>query len=285
MQPSTECRIIQIDSDPLKRDIPIWGFTIDLAMHADSVKAMDALSAELARRLSPADRLRVEARRKALGAEHDAQSERWLQRAHHLADQTPIAPEWAAHCLNDILDDTTLIVCEAASNTHVLWNYLRQDTPGSYYESLGSGLGWALGAALGAKMAAPLRSVICVLGDGSWLFSTPMAAYWAAQQHNSPFLTVIFNNEEYFSTAEAILTAARPGAADDEDLCSVCDLPEAGMYSRVAEALGLWARTIDNPAELRDALREGLDQVLQGRCAMVNIRVSSARPRPDAAKF
>jgi amino acid adenylation domain-containing protein len=283
MRPQTSCRTIHIDSDPLKRDIPIWGFSVDLAIHADSVQAMTALNEEVTRRITPADRMRIETRRRSVGVEHHAQTARWSQRAHSLSSRRPIAPEWAAFCLNEIVDENTLIVGEAASNTLVLWNYLQLDSPGSYYESLGSGLGWGLGAALGAKMAAPAKTVICVLGDGAWMFATPIASYWASQQNKSPFLTVIFNNEEYYSTTEAILTTAPAGYAKKNGTYPACDLPEAGMYTRVAESIGLWARTVEDPASLPAVLREGLDQVRRGRSALVNIRVSSPRPRESVS--
>jgi acetolactate synthase-1/2/3 large subunit len=183
--------------------------------------------------------------------------------------------------LNEIVDENTLVVAEAASNTLLLWNYLKLDKPGSYYESQGSGLGWGLAAAVGAKLASPAKTVICVLGDGSWMFSSPLAAYAAAQQCDSPFLTVIFNNQEYYSTTEAILTLPPSSHVDKSAVFPVCDLPEAGMYSRVAEAVGLWARTIDDPKQLQAALREALAQVRGGRSAMVNIRVSSPRPKTE----
>jgi acetolactate synthase-1/2/3 large subunit len=282
MRPSSHCKVIQIDFDPLKRDIPLWGFPVDLSIEADSEQAMTALTEEIARRITPDDRTRIESRRSALSTEHDAQRFRWHQRAHHLADRQPIAPEWAAFCLNEIVDEHTIIVSEAASNTLLLWNYLQLDNPGSYYESQGSGLGWAVGAAVGAKLASPSKTVICVQGDGSWMFSSPMAAYTASRQYQCPFLTVIFNNQEYYSTAEAILTLAPSGQVSKSEVYPACDLPEAGLYSKLAEAMGLWACTVDDPKKLRSALRQGLEQVRAGRSAMVNIRVSS--PRPNAGR-
>ena len=52
-RPTAECRIIHMDIDPLKRDIPIWGFPVDLAIQADSSQAVAALAEEIERRLSP----------------------------------------------------------------------------------------------------------------------------------------------------------------------------------------------------------------------------------------
>jgi len=277
-RPTSECRIIHMDIDPLKRDIPIWGFPVDLAIQADSSQAVSALAEEIERRLSPADRARIETRRHRVTVEHHAQRALRQQRALDLAARQPIAPEWAAFCVNEIVDEETVVVSEAVTNSPVLWNYLQLDTPGSYYQSLGSGLGWGLGAALGAKLAAPSKTIICTIGDGSWVFSSPIAAYWAAEQHHSPFLTVIFNNQEYAATTEAILTTAPKGYARKTGTYPVCDLPKPPLYSKLAAAMGLWAETVDEPARLQLALREALAEVRRGRSALVDICVSSPRP-------
>jgi acetolactate synthase-1/2/3 large subunit len=276
--PAPQCRIIHIDIDPLKTNMPIWGFPVDLSIEADSSQAMQALAGEIERRLTAADRTRIEARRRFITAEHHALRSRLNERIRDLAARKPIAPEWAAHCLSELVDENSVIVSEAVSNNPVLWNYLRLDAPGSYFQSLGSGLGWGLGAALGAKLAAPSKTVICVIGDGSWIFSSPIPAYWAAQQHRSPFLTVIFNNQEYAATAEAILAVAPDGYARATGVYPACDLPSTPMYSRIAEAMGLWARTVEDPAQLPQVLREALAEVRRGRSAVVDICVSSLRP-------
>ena len=41
-QPSSDCRVIQMDIDPLKRDMPFWGFAVDLSIEADSRQALPA---------------------------------------------------------------------------------------------------------------------------------------------------------------------------------------------------------------------------------------------------
>jgi acetolactate synthase-1/2/3 large subunit len=100
--PAPNCRIVHIDIDPLKKDMPIWGFPVDLSIEADSSQAMQALAAEIERRLTPADRTRIEARRRALSAEHNALRSRLDERVLDLAARKLIAPEWAAHCLGEI---------------------------------------------------------------------------------------------------------------------------------------------------------------------------------------
>ena len=276
-QPSSDCRIIHVDIDPLKRDMPFWGFAVDLSIEADSRQALSALAEVVERRLTPADRTRIETRRRVVTADHEAQRAGWRQRALDLATRQPIAPEWAAHCLNQLVDEQTVIVSEAVSNNPALWHHLDLDSPGTYYQSLGSGLGWGLGAAVGAKLAAPSKTVICAVGDGSWVFGSPIVAYWTAERYRSPFLTVMFNNQGYAATREAIRSVAPLGYARKSGTYPACDLPTPPQqYARLAEAMGLWARTVDDPAELQAALREALDQVRHGRSALVDIRISSS---------
>jgi hypothetical protein len=42
--------------------------------------------------------------------------------------------------------------------------------------------------------------------------------------------------------------------------------------------MGLWARTVADPAELEAVLLEARDEVRRGRSALVDIRISSYRP-------
>ncbi|HEV8197246.1 MAG TPA: thiamine pyrophosphate-requiring protein [Gemmatimonadales bacterium] len=276
-EPSPDCRIIHLDIDTLKRDMPVWGFPVDLSIEADSGQALPALAAEVERRLTPADRTRIESRRRSVTAEHVLQRTGWRQRARDLATRQPISPEWAAHCLNEVRDDATVIVSEAVSNNPALWHHLDLDAPGTYFQSLGSGLGWGLGAALGAKLAAPRKTVVCAIGDGSWVFGSPIAAYWAAERYRSPFLTVIFDNQGYAATREAIRSVAPGGYARKTGHYPACDLPTPPQqYARLAEAMGLWARTVHDPAALPGALRDAIDEVRRGRSALVDIRVSTS---------
>jgi acetolactate synthase-1/2/3 large subunit len=273
--------VVQVDIDPVKRDLPIWGFPVDLAIHSDSAAACAALASEVERQLRSEDRARLDARRQVLAARHRTQQAARRERALLLSAHRPIAPEWAAHCLNEIMDEETLVIGEAVTNSAALWNYLALDRPGTYFESLGSSLGWGLGAALGAKLAAPSKTVVCVVGDGAWMFGSPIAAYWAAQQRHCPFLTVVFNNQEYSATTEAILALAPEGYARRSGNYPACDLPQPPLYSRLAEAMGLWARTVDHPAQLLQVLREAIAEVRGGRSALVDICVSSARPAEE----
>jgi acetolactate synthase-1/2/3 large subunit len=276
-QPSAGCRVIQMDIDPLKRGMPFWGFAVDLSIEANSQQALPVLADLVERRLSGADRERIDARRRGVRADHDAQRSGWRQRALDLATRQPIAPEWAAHCLSQLVDAQTVVVSEAVSNNPALWHHLELDSPGTYYQSLGSGLGWGLGAAVGAKLADPSKTIVCVVGDGSWAFGSPIVAYWMAERFATPFLTVILNNQGYAATKEAIRSVAPGGYARTAGSYPACDVPTPPQrYARLAEAMGLWAKTVHDPAALEGAIRDALSEVRNGRSALVDIRVSAS---------
>ncbi|MFC1900118.1 thiamine pyrophosphate-dependent enzyme [Chloroflexota bacterium] len=44
-------------------------------------------------------------------------------------------------------------------------------------------------------------------------------------------------------------------------------------YAMVARACGGWGRMVEDPAELMDVLREGLEQVRQGKPVLIDVRI------------
>lgn len=280
--PPRASKIIQIDIDPHKRDLPNWHLPADLVMQADARVAVNAIAEDAARKLTAEDRARIQARRSAIAAEHRALADGWRDRARSLESRSPIAPDFAAACLNEIIDTHSIVVNEAVSNNPALWRHVRLDTPGTWFQSQGSGLGWGLGAALGAKLASPSHTVVSIVGDGSWIFGSPLAVYSAAEQSRSPFLTVVFNNRAYAATIEVIANMAPHGASRSSGHYPACHLPDPPFHVPVAQALGLWARSVSDPAELRSTLREALAEVRAGRSALVDIHVAFSRPDEHA---
>jgi benzoylformate decarboxylase len=65
----------------------------------------------------------------------------------------------------------------------------------AYYSMASGGLGFGLAAAVGISLADPSRQVICVVGDGSAMYS--IQALWTAAQHGLPITFVVMNNSGY----------------------------------------------------------------------------------------
>ena len=105
-------------------------------------------------------------------------------------------------------------------------------------------LGWSFPAALGAKVAAPDRPVLCVSGDGGFLFAaTEMAT---AVQHGINTVTVVFNDGAYGN----VLRMQKQNYGG-RVIASELHNPDFVTFAESFGARGIRARS---PAELHDAL-------------------------------
>jgi acetolactate synthase I/II/III large subunit len=83
---------------------------------------------------------------------------------------------------------------------------LRPNRPGSVLHHGGGSLDWSGGAVVGAKLACTERTVVALVGDGSFLFSVPSSALWVQRRHNTPALTVIDDNHGWAGPSLITLT-------------------------------------------------------------------------------
>ena len=113
-----------------------------------------------------------------------------------------------------------------------------------------SSLGWAGGGAIGAKLAAPDRTVVCLVGDGCYLFGVPSAAQWAARRYGAPALTVIYNNRGWRAPKNSTLAVHPDGAAAAADDFNVSFEPAADLPGIAQAAGGAYGVNVADPAEL-----------------------------------
>jgi acetolactate synthase-1/2/3 large subunit len=157
----------------------------------------------------------------------------------------------------------------------VVSEHLRACDPGSLLGSGGGSLGWAGGAAVGAKLAAPDRTVVSLVGDGSYLFGVPSSAQWLARRCQAPSLTVIFDNQGWKAPSLSTL-AVHPAGELAAGGFSASFQPEADLAEVAAAAGGAYARTVTAAARLPETLREALAQVAAGRSAVVSVHLPPA---------
>jgi thiamine pyrophosphate-dependent acetolactate synthase large subunit-like protein len=68
---------------------------------------------------------------------------------------------------------------------------------------------------------------------------------------------------------------APDGAARSSGYYPACNLADPPFHAPVAAALGLWARSVNDPAHVRSTLRAALAEVRSGRSALVDIQIAS----------
>ena len=107
------------------------------------------------------------------------------------------------------------------------------------------GLGYSLPAAVGIALAKPGQRVVCLIGDGSAMYS--FQALWTAVQHRLPIAVVVINNGGYGamrSFSQVMQVRDVPGI----------DLPGIGFVD-LARGLGCPGQRVTHPAALDEALR------------------------------
>ncbi|MFQ5827201.1 MAG: thiamine pyrophosphate-dependent enzyme, partial [Dehalococcoidia bacterium] len=274
-RPRPDARLIQVDIDPVKANIPLWFFPVDLVIQADSSRAIPALSQALQAVLTPERRAYFQSRGKEIEERHQAQRSNWHRLALDKAQQRPISPEWLSHCLAEAVEEDDIVLSETVTNSAIVYRYLRRTRPGTLFQSGGSSLGWGLGAALGAKLAAPDRMVITLVGDGDFVFCCPTAALWAADVYHAPLLCVIFNNQLYRAPKRALReTYGGESCSERTGVWVGMDIAPPPDYALLARACRAYGETVTDPQELEAALRRARDEVRGGRSAVLDVLIS-----------
>ncbi|HTQ98331.1 MAG TPA: thiamine pyrophosphate-requiring protein, partial [Candidatus Acidoferrum sp.] len=193
VSPLPHARLIHVAPDPLFNRYPVRGFQMDLAITGSSSQALDMLEQALS--LACAANAGAIAERQQQFKTISAERSRKLQQlVQSMQNRTPLHPAWIAHCINEVIDDDTIIVNEMG----VPMDFLALKAPRSYLSSsLAGGLGFGLGAAVGAKLGARHKKVILIVGDGSYMFGCPTAAHHVARMYGLPTTTLVMNNARW----------------------------------------------------------------------------------------
>ncbi|MEZ4835137.1 MAG: thiamine pyrophosphate-dependent enzyme [Caldilineaceae bacterium] len=110
-------------------------------------------------------------------------------------------------------------------------------------------LGWGVATALGVKVANPDRPVLAVSGDGGFLFTATELA--TAVQHNIATVTVVFNDGAYGNVRRM-----QQQQYGNRVIATALRNPD---FVKLAESFGAQGLRAESFAELRDAVRRGLD--------------------------
>ncbi|MBV8888626.1 MAG: thiamine pyrophosphate-requiring protein [Alphaproteobacteria bacterium] len=264
--PRPDCPVIHIGLDPLFSRYPIRGFACDVAITGAPRLVLPRLGAAL-RASGAADN--ASSRRERLTVRREALHAGWRKARDAAAAQQPINPAWVSACLAKARAEDAILVNEYT----LMPEHCPSTRPGSYFgSSPAAGLGWGAGAALGVKLAQPQRQVIAILGDGSYIFSNPVAVHHASAMHRLPVLFVVVNNAMWGAVRRATLGVYPQGEAARSNKPPFIDLDDLPAFEQVCAASGGHGERVEDPAELPAALRRALHAVtVEGRQALVNV--------------
>jgi acetolactate synthase I/II/III large subunit len=263
VQPPADCRVVHLGVDPLCARYPIRGFPCDVAIAGLPRLVLPKLQAAM-----PPPGAGVAARRRRLAERREMQRAGWKKLREEMAAQSPIHPAWVSHCLSEARAKDAILV-----NEYTLLNeHCPSTAPGGYYgSSPAAGLGWGAGAALGVKLAQPERQVISILGDGSYIFSNPVAVHHASAMHRLPVLTVVINNSMWGAVRRATLGMYPDGEAARSNKPPFIDLDDLPAFETVCQAAGGHGERVEDPKELPGAMARALRAVDSGQQALLNV--------------
>lgn len=264
--PAADATVIGIGTDPLQSNYPVRGFRVDLNLGGTTRLTLEALNEAVAG--ADLDPALVAERSERWAAQHDALKAAAAARAEDGSESDVLDKAWVSHCLEQLRTPDTIIVNELGFDT----TQLCLTEPGTFFGVSGAGvLGWAAGAALGAKLAAPDKTVIACIGDGSYMFGAPTAAHWVSRKMDLPVLYLVWNNSTWGAVKRATRMVYPEGWAVKTDEFPFSDLGPSIDYEMICQAAGGHAERVDDPAELPGALERAMKAVDDGRQALLNL--------------
>jgi len=275
--PAQGATVAVLDEDPHKIEIPFMGIQADLILDGNIESSLACLLEELKSRVDANDPARA-GRAAALREANDARRAAWMAEAEALSDTAPMDTKWVAYQLGQCLPDDAMVVEELITHRLAAHQYLAKLEPGSWFCGASGGLGTGLSTALGVKAANPDRLVAGLIGDGSFNYEPVPAIYGAVQEHDLPFLTVIFNNHGYLSQKTGVPKYYPEGHAVQTGNFSGLHIGPAPEYWKIVEAFGGYGEMVEEPGAVAGAIRRGLDAVADGRAALLDMRL---RPVAD----
>ena len=270
-RPAPDAAIYVVDMDPVKAGMAMWHVPARRIAGADSKVAVEQITQFVRDNVLIEEGI-VEVRRAV--ATDTSRARRAALDAQEQPEAGVITPRHLTGCVRELLAGTdALILTEAITSYQVVAEHLRASRPGSLIGSGGGSLGWAGGGAVGAKLACPERTVVCLVGDGSFLFGVPSSAQWAARRYGTPALTVIYDNRGWAAPKFSTLQVHPDGAAAQADDFHVSFHPEADLPGVARAAGGAYGMTVSDPDELPHVLKDALAVVHGGRSAVVSVQL------------
>jgi benzoylformate decarboxylase len=183
----------------------------------------------------------------------------------------PIPVEYLLHTLSNAMPDNAVLVEEVPSHRPAMQKFMPMRGQDSFYTMASGGLGYSLPAAVGMALGRGDVRTVCLIGDGSAMYS--IQALWTAAQRKLPLTVVVINNSGYGamrSFSQVMQVRNVPGL----------DIPGLD-FVKLAQGHGCDAMRVTKSSELAPALKHAL---AHDGTSLVEVTVDSAVPLLYAQK-
>ncbi len=242
--PANGARIIHIDVDP---SVLGTNYRTEVSIAGDAKLALSALVGALKAR--GADVRDGKAAREAVSRAKEAKFKRFAELAS--SDGTPIRPERVVRELNDLLPANSIVVADPGTPCPYLSAYYElTDANGRLISNRAHGaLGYSLPAVLGAYYARPEAKCVAMMGDGSFGFNA--GEMETLVRIGAPVTLIVMSNSVF-----GWIKAGQNSGFGQRFFSVDFDRTD---HARVAEAFGVKAWRVEDPADLRRSLAAALE--------------------------
>jgi thiamine pyrophosphate-dependent acetolactate synthase large subunit-like protein len=286
-KPKADAKVIQIDIDPLKQQMPVFYISAFARYRADSKISFQQIhqhltsSSELSKALLGT---KVDERWRKLGISHAARLQTISRRGKLPSDlSAPLNASTLTAEVCKACPPDTIWCIEAVTLTGFVADQLQPTLPNSWINCGGGGLGWSGGAALGIKLASDRQhsgsegsgpgpakgKFVCqIVGDGTFLFSIPGSVYWISRRYKLPVLTIVLNNSGWNALRRSLLLVHPEGegskVSNEKLNISFDPSPDYAGIAKAAAGGNLWAGRAGDVGELLDMLPQAVESVKNG---------------------
>jgi benzoylformate decarboxylase len=259
---------MRIDSASIGNVMPT-----EVPLVADVAYGLEDLKAAVESIMTSADHRKARERAQEVrGFSEKAKTLRALVARNPEWDRSPMLADRVTSEVARFADKDAIIVHEAGSV--VLHGFDFDPTRGRelffYY---GAHLGSGVGTAAGVKLARPNQQVICLVGDGSFVFGP--TALWNMARLELPVIVVVYNNHAYGGPHSRVIekTAGSKMVQKRQFVHDYLGSPDMNM-ALIAKGFGVEGEVAESPEQLRAALARARKATVEGRPYLIDAQVA-----------
>ncbi len=184
------------------------------------------------------------------------------------AKKMPMKPQRLSYEVLDFISPDTILVLDGGDITVFTFGVIshKPRAPRSSFYPISMGhLGVGIPYAIGAKLAKPDKLVVCLTGDGSFLFNVQELE--TAVRLNLPIIIVVANNSAWgmIKSNQKLNLGKR--------YCDV-DFPTTD-YSKIAKGFGCYSEKVSKPEDIKLAMQRAVDSK---KPAVIDVEIAFETP-------
>ena len=159
-----------------------------------------------------------------------------------------------AHALCAGIPENGIVIDESLTSGRESMSYTLGAAPHDMINNLGGSIGYSPPVATGAALACPDRRTLCLVGDGSAMYT--IQALWTQAREQLPVTTVVFANNTY-NILKAEFSNMGAGAAPGPRALSMIDIDRPTIdWLAMGKSMGVPGVRVETAEDFTKALRD-----------------------------